>query len=127
MSDFPSPTLPADLPLLALRSTIVFPGGRIAVQVAGPENHALLAAHPEDGTLVLCLLDPEEGERASAERIGVVARLLDRLPAERGAIQFTLEGSDRPQSSPCARDRGSGSRRRWRRRRAPRARPSLAR
>ena len=95
MSDHPAPTLPADLPLLALRSTIVFPGGRLAIQVAGPENHALLAAHPDDGTLVCCLLDPEEGTADPAGRIGVIARLVDRRPAERGTVQFTLEGLQR--------------------------------
>ena len=92
MSDHLAPTLPSDLPLLALRSTIVFPGGRIAVQVAGPENHALLATHPDDDTLVLCLLDPDDPPRPSLARIGVVARLTERRPPERGTVQFTLEG-----------------------------------
>ena len=50
-------TLPADLPLLALRSTIVLPGGRVAVQVSSADNIALLAAHPGEGALVACLLD----------------------------------------------------------------------
>ena len=46
------PALPADLPLLALRSTIVFPAGTIAVQMGAPENLALLQANPEPGLLV---------------------------------------------------------------------------
>src|ERR1039458_2025128 len=44
--------LPPELPLLALRSTIVFPHGTIAVQMGAADNLALLRAHAEPGVLV---------------------------------------------------------------------------
>jgi ATP-dependent Lon protease len=103
--------LPADLPLLALRSTIVFPGGRIAVQVASAENLALLAAHPEEGATVLCILDPEErdGVPLRAEgRVGVIAELTDRGRREGGLVQVTLVGRSRARAVSAARDSVAG-------------------
>ena len=44
--------LPPTLPLMALRSTIVYPLGTIAVQMGAPENLALLRAHEEPGLIV---------------------------------------------------------------------------
>ena len=44
--------LPPSLPLMALRSTIVYPLGTIAVQMGAPENLSLLRAHDEPGLIV---------------------------------------------------------------------------
>src|SRR5262249_23285766 len=44
--------LPPTLPLMALRSTIVYPLGTIAVQMGAPENLALLRSHDEPGLIV---------------------------------------------------------------------------
>ena len=44
--------LPPSLPLMALRSTIVYPLGTIAVQMGAPENLSLLRAHEESGLIV---------------------------------------------------------------------------
>src|SRR5262249_12042282 len=41
--------LPPSLPLMALRSTIVYPLGTIAVQMGAPENLALLRANEQSG------------------------------------------------------------------------------
>src|SRR5256885_15353080 len=41
--------LPPTLPLMALRSTIVYPLGTIAVQMGAPENLSLLRSHEEAG------------------------------------------------------------------------------
>ena len=85
VSDPNALVLPADLPLLALRSTIVFPGGRIAVQVASGENLSLLASHPEEDALVCCVLDPEDrdgGPLRAEGRVGVVARLKEKYESE---------------------------------------------
>jgi ATP-dependent Lon protease len=103
--------LPADLPLLTLRSTIVFPHGRIAVQVSSADNLALLLAHPDDGAVVVCVLDAEDGERGPAAldgRIGVLARLTDRRPISAGIAQVTLEGLARVAISACIRDEIGG-------------------
>lgn len=108
----PVPTaLPADLPLLLLRSTIVLPGGRIAVQVASAENLALLAAHPEEGASVVCLLDPEERALAVARaegRVGVLATLTDRRRVEGGLTQVTLLGVARVRLASVTRDEVAG-------------------
>ncbi|HVT39971.1 MAG TPA: endopeptidase La [Gemmatimonadaceae bacterium] len=87
--------LPNELPLLALRSTIVFPHGTIAVQMGAAENLALLRAHPEPGTLVALAVALGDGahDPASLEhRVGVLARVKDRTPAGRDTHQVTLEG-----------------------------------
>jgi hypothetical protein len=44
--------LPPTLPLMALRSTIVYPLGTIAVQMGAPENLSLLRAFEEPGLIV---------------------------------------------------------------------------
>jgi ATP-dependent Lon protease len=111
VSDPSSPVLPADLPLLALRSTIVFPGGRIAVQVASGENLSLLASHPEEGALVVCVLDPEDRDGAPLRaegRVGVVARLTDRGRRDGGMAQVTLVGLARVRAVSASRDEVAG-------------------
>jgi len=39
--------LPPTLPLMALRSTIVYPLGTIAVQMGAPENLSIIRSHDE--------------------------------------------------------------------------------
>ena len=91
-------TLPNDLPLLALRSTIVFPHGTIAVQVGAPDNVALLNAHPEPGTLVALAIalgdDAGDPSRLSG-RVGVLARVREYSRSAAGTVQVTLEGLSR--------------------------------
>jgi ATP-dependent Lon protease len=105
--DLPTVSLPADLPLLALRSTIVFPHGRIAVQVSSADNLALLLAHPDEGAHVICVLENEDAERglsALEGRLGVLARLTDRRPIIGGIAQVTLQGIARVELSGVIRD-----------------------
>jgi ATP-dependent Lon protease len=65
--------IPSTLPLMALRSTIVYPLGTIAVQMGAPENLALLKANEQAGLIVGLVvasgdhddvLDPERFRRA---------------------------------------------------------------
>jgi len=44
--------LPPTLPLMALRSTIVYPLGTIAVQMGAPENLSIIRAFDEPGLIV---------------------------------------------------------------------------
>lgn len=94
----PAPTpqiFPDELPLLALRSTIVFPHGRIAVQVGTAENLALLKSLDSGNPLVLVAvaLGPNADDLDRLiERVGVVARVRDRKDAGAGTLQVTLEG-----------------------------------
>ncbi len=94
----PAPTpqnVPDELPLLALRSTIVFPHGRIAVQVGTTENIALLRSLDATAGLVLVAvgLGPNADDLDGlVHRIGVVARVRERMPAGAATLQVTLEG-----------------------------------
>jgi ATP-dependent Lon protease len=83
------------LPLLALRSTIVLPHGRIAVQVGSRENLSVLRSLPAREALVLVAVAPGPAatdlERLVA-RVGVLARVSEQSAAGAGTQQVTLEG-----------------------------------
>jgi len=61
--------LPPNLPMMALRSTIVYPLGTIAVQMGAPENLALLRDNEGPGLIVALVIatgdhdDPIDLER----------------------------------------------------------------
>src|SRR4030095_4360255 len=109
---------PPPLPLMALRSTIVYPLGTIAVQMGAPENLALLRANEEPG-LVVALVVASGGHdepggftqflrgggvvaRAHHEepvhstkfvgRVGVAARVHERINLPGDTVQITLQG-----------------------------------
>jgi ATP-dependent Lon protease len=89
--------LPPTLPLMALRSTIVYPLGTIAVQMGAPENLALLRAHDEPGLIVALVVasgdhdEPVEAGRFSG-RVGVAARVHERINLPGDTVQITLQG-----------------------------------
>src|SRR5215212_11243131 len=89
--------LPPTLPLMALRSTIVYPLGTIAVQMGAPENLAILRSH-EDGSLVVALVvaQGDHDEIVNPEhfvgRVGVAARVHERINLPGETIQITLQG-----------------------------------
>src|SRR6202162_6566133 len=89
--------LPPSLPLMALRSTSVYPLGTIAVQMGAPENLALLRANEHSGLIVGLVvatgdhddvLDPER----FVGRVGVAARVHERLNRPGETVQITLQG-----------------------------------
>src|SRR5580765_3265615 len=89
--------LPSALPLMALRSTIVYPLGTIAVQMGAPENLALLKANEQAGLIVGLVvasgdhddvLDPER----FVGRVGVAARVHERINLPGDTVQITLQG-----------------------------------
>ena len=89
--------LPPALPLMALRSTIVYPLGTIAVQMGAPENLALLRAHDEPGLIVaLVVASGDHDEPIDAQkfigRIGVAARVHERINLPGDTVQITLQG-----------------------------------
>ncbi|HEX7559966.1 MAG TPA: LON peptidase substrate-binding domain-containing protein, partial [Usitatibacter sp.] len=89
--------LPPTLPLMALRSTIVYPLGTIAVQMGAPENLALLRAHDEPGLIVALVVasgdhdEPIEPGKFSG-RVGVAARVHERINLPGETVQITLQG-----------------------------------
>jgi ATP-dependent Lon protease len=89
--------LPPTLPLMALRSTIVYPLGTIAVQMGAPENLALLRAHEEPGLVVALVVasgdhdEPIDTARFVG-RVGVAARVHERINLPGDTVQITLQG-----------------------------------
>src|SRR5213595_3622701 len=89
--------LPPTLPLMALRSTIVYPLGTIAVQMGAPENLALLREHDEPGLIVALVVasgDHDEPIDTSrfVGRVGVAARVHERINLPGDTVQITLQG-----------------------------------
>ena len=89
--------LPPTLPLMALRSTIVYPLGTIAVQMGAPENLSLLRAHEESGLIVALVVasgDHDEPIDTSrfVGRVGVAARVHERINLPGDTVQITLQG-----------------------------------
>ncbi|MBL0172860.1 MAG: endopeptidase La [Gemmatimonadaceae bacterium] len=89
--------LPPTLPLMALRSTIVYPLGTIAVQMGAAENLALLRAHEESGLVVALVVASGDGDDAVdphkfVGRVGVAARVHERINLPGETIQITLQG-----------------------------------
>ena len=98
--DLFSSVLPRTLPLMALRSTIVFPHGTIAVQMGAPENLTLLRENPEPGTVVGLVVatgdqDDPVDTAALVGRIGVAARVHERINLPGNTVQITLQGVQR--------------------------------
>ncbi|HEU4995965.1 MAG TPA: endopeptidase La [Gemmatimonadaceae bacterium] len=82
---------------MALRSTIVYPLGTIAVQMGAPENLALLRAHEESGLIVALVVasgdhdEPIDTARFVG-RVGVAARVHERINLPGDTVQITLQG-----------------------------------
>ena len=89
--------LPPTLPLMALRSTIVYPLGTIAVQMGAPENLALLRSNEEAGLIVALVVasgdhdEPIEPGKFQG-RVGVAARVHERINLPGETVQITLQG-----------------------------------
>ena len=96
--DFLKSELPPRLPLMALRSTIVYPLGTIAVQMGAPENMALLRAYNDDPGLTVALvvaggeLDEPVDTSKFVSRVGVAARVHERINLPGDTVQITLQG-----------------------------------
>lgn len=89
--------IPPQLPLMALRSTIVYPLGTIAVQMGAPENLALLRENPGSGLIVaLVVAAGDHDEPVDLDtfigRVGVAARVHERINLPGETVQITLQG-----------------------------------
>ncbi len=89
--------LPPSLPLMALRSTIVYPLGTIAVQMGAPDNLALLRDNEEPGLIVALVvaagdLDEPLDHTTFIGRVGVAARVHERINLPGDTVQITLQG-----------------------------------
>ena len=82
---------------MALRSTIVYPLGTIAVQMGAPENLALLRDHEDHGLIVALVvatgdLDEPIDNTKFVGRVGVAARVHERINLPGDTVQITLQG-----------------------------------
>jgi ATP-dependent Lon protease len=82
---------------MALRSTIVYPLGTIAVQMGAPENLAILRSHEDNGLIVaLVVASGDHDEPINTDqfvgRVGVAARVHERINLPGETIQITLQG-----------------------------------
>src|SRR5512145_2686040 len=89
--------LPPTLPLMALRSTIVYPLGTIAVQMGAPENLALLRSNEDPGLIVALVVATEDHDeliesKKFVGRVGVAARVHERINLPGDTVQITLQG-----------------------------------
>src|SRR5215210_3698589 len=89
--------LPPALPLMALRSTIVYPLGTIAVQMGAPENLSLLRENGAAGLIVaLVVATGDHDEPVDLDtfvgRVGVAARVHERINLPGETVQITLQG-----------------------------------
>jgi ATP-dependent Lon protease len=82
---------------MALRSTIVYPLGTIAVQMGAPENLALLRANEDPGLIVALVVTGGDAEETVESekfvgRVGVAARVHERINLPGDTVQITLQG-----------------------------------
>jgi ATP-dependent Lon protease len=88
--------LPPTLPLMPLRSTIVYPLGTIAVQMGAPDNLNLLRSSDDALTVALVVAGGEHDDPVDPARfigkVGVAARVHERINLPGDTVQITLQG-----------------------------------
>jgi ATP-dependent Lon protease len=86
------------IPVLPIRSTVVYPSGATALQIGFTPNVEALAAHPEPELIVAIVATLDDGQDIaprSLEKVATAVRVLDRLNLPGGTIQTTLQGLKR--------------------------------
>src|SRR3954463_11658357 len=94
-SDAARNPLPERIPVLPIRSTIVFPGGATALQIGFAPNVEALTRHPEHDLIVAMVSTDDDGfplDPRELEKVAAAVRVLDRLNLPGGTIQTTLQG-----------------------------------
>ena len=90
--------VPQRVPVLPIRSTVVYPSGATALQIGYAPNVEALNAHPEPEPIVAIVPTVEDGHDIppkSLEKVATAVRVLDRLNLPGGTIQTTLQGLKR--------------------------------
>jgi ATP-dependent Lon protease len=93
-----SSQLPERVPVLPIRSTVVYPSGATALQIGYAPNVEALNAHPEPELIVAIVSTLDDGQDIpprSLEKVATAVRVLDRLNLPGGTIQTTLQGLKR--------------------------------
>ncbi|HEX6069484.1 MAG TPA: S16 family serine protease, partial [Longimicrobiaceae bacterium] len=87
--------LPERIPVMPITSTVIFPTGASGLQVGFPPNVEVLTLAPGRSMVVALVATEEEEEpipTGSLEKVGVIARVLNRLNLPGGLVQATLQG-----------------------------------
>lgn len=88
--------LPEELPVLPLRSTVVYPLGVIGVQIGMPSTLEMLGTHPDPHLMVALVVAPggpdDPIRPADLEKVGVASVVSDRLNLPGGTAQATIQG-----------------------------------
>ena len=89
--------LPQTIPVMPLRSTVVYPLGVIGVQIGIPSTLDMLSIKPDKGLVVACVVAPGEPEdpiepKPITGKIAVASRISDRLNMPGGTVQATVQG-----------------------------------
>jgi ATP-dependent Lon protease len=84
---------------MPLRSTVVYPSAAMSVQIGMEPTLAMLEAHPGDVLEVLTVVDRGDSDDPvdpkALEKVGVRARITDRLYLPGGSVQATVQGLQR--------------------------------
>lgn len=92
----PNGAVPPIVPIVPMRSTVVFPAGAMSIHLGMAPTLELLAAYPEDALRVATVVDPgdpsEPMDPDALVKIGVLAELSDRLNIPGGVVQATVHG-----------------------------------
>ena len=87
------------LPVMPLRSTVVYPGSVMSVQIGMPTTLAMLEAHRGKGLEVVSVVDPGETDApvdpGTWKKVGVRSRITERLNMPGGSVQATVQGLER--------------------------------
>jgi ATP-dependent Lon protease len=86
---------PERIPVLPIRSTVVFPGGATALQIGHGPNVEALTAHPGAELEVATVSTSEDSfplDPRTLEKVATATRVLDRINLPGGTIQTTLQG-----------------------------------
>jgi ATP-dependent Lon protease len=101
--------LPERVPVMPVKSTVLFPTGATGLQVGFEPNVEVLTTY-RARNLVVALVHSNESEvpiePASLEKVGVLARVLNRLNLPGGTIQTTIQGLIRVHLDEVRREEG---------------------
>ncbi|CAN5769589.1 endopeptidase La [soil metagenome] len=87
--------LPERIPVMPIKSTVIFPTGATGLQLSFPPNVEVLSLNPGKSLVVALVATEEEDspiDPATIEKIGVASRVLNRLNLPGGTIQATIQG-----------------------------------
>ncbi len=87
--------LPERVPVMPVKSTVIFPTGATGLQVSFPPNVEVLSLEPGKSLVVAIVATEDEDTPIapeSLEKVAVAARVLNRLNLPGGTIQATVQG-----------------------------------